>query len=83
MEEFILGMELYFNKTIYPSLLYRLEHEHYEKLFEQQQEGKQSQVYGAEHLLRLFVELPNLVSETNMDTDSLHEVKDLIDELLK
>lgn len=80
LEEFLLGIKLYFNKNIYPKLLYRLEREQHEQVCA---DKEPSSIYGAEHFLRLFVELPNLVSETNMDAESLHEVKDLIDELLK
>lgn len=80
LDEFIMGMKLYFNKTISPKLLYRLERDQHEQLCAEQEP---SQVYGAEHFLRLFVELPTLVSETNIDSESLQEVKELIDELLK
>ncbi|TPX44509.1 hypothetical protein SeLEV6574_g04461 [Synchytrium endobioticum] len=33
-------------------------------------------IYGAEHLLRLFVQMPNLIAHTNMDQDATEILKD-------
>ncbi|KAJ3385166.1 Esa1p-associated factor [Lobulomyces angularis] len=35
-----------------------------------------SDYYGAEHLLRLFVQLPSLIAHTNMETDAVNVLKD-------
>lgn len=86
LDEYIRGIELYFNKRLHTHLLYRTEHEQYDQLFYnegQQQEKKPSSVYGAEHLLRLFVEIPSLVVETNMDADTLIEVREKLEATLR
>ncbi|WFD32243.1 Esa1p-associated factor [Malassezia sp. CBS 17886] len=41
-----------------------------------------SQVYGAEHLLRLFVHLPGIVAHTSMDADSVSILRDHLTEFL-
>ena len=87
LDEYIRGIQLYFNKTLHTQLLYRTEHEQYDQMFGEEQEQQQlqlpSSVYGAEHLLRLFVEMPNLVVETNMDADTLLEVREKLEATLR
>ncbi|GAK66041.1 MRG-domain-containing protein [Moesziomyces antarcticus] len=41
-----------------------------------------SDVYGAEHLLRLFVNLPSIIVHTSMDTESISLLKDHLAEFL-
>ncbi|OBZ87074.1 Chromatin modification-related protein eaf3 [Choanephora cucurbitarum] len=78
--EFIQGVLLYFNKMIGTSLLYRSERKQFEEMCG---DKEPSSVYGAEHLLRLFVELPSLMSATNIDADTMAEVKERLEELLR
>lgn len=83
LDEYIQGIQLYFNKTLHTQLLYRTEHDQYDQLFGEQPGKQPSSMYGAEHLLRLFVEMPRLVVETNMDTDTLLEVREKLEATLR
>lgn len=53
LDEFIQGTQLYFNKMLSVSLLYRTERKQYEEFFADL-DKEPSSVYGVEHLLRLF-----------------------------
>lgn len=65
------GVRDYFNEAVRPVLLYRAEMEQLEAL---QRKGKLptdlADLYGPEHLLRLFVKLPGLLNKSNLDEDS-------------
>ncbi|CAO3628811.1 unnamed protein product [Mucor hiemalis] len=79
-DEFIQGIQLYFNKLLSTSLLYRMERKQHEEVCG---EKEPSGVYGVEHLLRLFVEIPIMVSQTNIDLDTLNELRDKLEDLLR
>ncbi|CEP12563.1 hypothetical protein [Parasitella parasitica] len=85
LDEYIRGIRLYFNKTLHTQLLYRSEHDQYDQLFDgnSDQQQKPSSIYGAEHLLRLFVEMPSLVVETNMDADTLLDIREKLEATLR
>ncbi|GAA5944577.1 hypothetical protein JCM10213_008073 [Rhodosporidiobolus nylandii] len=72
------GLGLYFNKALGNNLLYRFERgqyqEHYKKL--QGTDKQMSSVYGGEHLLRLFVNLPELLAHTTLDPESMAVLKE-------
>ncbi|GAA5864517.1 hypothetical protein JCM3774_005152 [Rhodotorula dairenensis] len=79
------GLGLYFNKALGNNLLYRFERgqyqEHYKRL---QGTGKaMSSVYGGEHLLRLFVNLPELLAHTTLDPESMAVLKDNLHQFLQ
>mmetsp|Transcript_14794 Transcript_14794/g.30766 ORF Transcript_14794/g.30766 Transcript_14794/m.30766 type:complete len:261 (+) Transcript_14794:61-843(+) len=63
------GLKGYFNKTLKTMLLYPQEREQADKLLK----GKTlpSDVYGAEHLVRLFLKLPAILPYTNLNEESL------------
>ncbi|KAI8975298.1 chromatin modification-related protein EAF3 [Mycotypha africana] len=82
LDEFISGLRLYFNKTLGVSLLYRYERKQYEEVCKNRR-IEPSTVYGAEHLLRLFVEIPNLLGETNMDVETIIELIAKFEEFLR
>jgi len=61
LEEMIQGVKVYFDQCLGKVLLYRFEREQWRQLYERMQDPKDdlvgkapSDVYGAEHLLRLF-----------------------------
>jgi mortality factor 4-like protein 1 len=68
-KEIVSGIEQYFEKALGTLLLYRFERPQYkEQVTKIAAEGKSlSSVYGAEHLLRLFVKLPSLLSHSKLD----------------
>ncbi|KAI8145902.1 MRG-domain-containing protein [Fennellomyces sp. T-0311] len=68
------GIKLYFDKSLGSSLLYNPERKQYEDL--QATQKAPSDVYGIEHLLRLFaVQMPSLMSQSNVDTETLSLLK--------
>ncbi|SLM33405.1 histone acetylase complex subunit [Lasallia pustulata] len=83
LEEVVAGVREYFEKCLGRILLYRFEREQF---FEVRQlweagtgewEGKGAgDVYGAEHLCRLFVTMPELIAQTNMDQQSVNRLRE-------
>lgn len=48
------------------------------------EEDKQpSEIYGAEHLLRLFVNLPSIIAHTTMDVESVSILREHLDDFLQ
>ena len=84
--EVIQGLKLYFDKALGSILLYKLEKMQFLDILKENETRKKSDVYGAEHLLRLFgifdqifmllVQLPSLIAHTNMDMDATNVLKD-------
>lgn len=72
-QEMVDGLEIYFNKSLSLVLLYKFERLQYLNLIKDgiTRTKKFSEIYGLEHLLRLFVSLPGLVAQTSMDSISL------------
>ncbi|KAK4699208.1 mortality factor 4-like protein 1, partial [Phenoliferia sp. Uapishka_3] len=75
------GLRLYFNKALGNNLLYRFEREQYSTQMKNaaaansNREVEVSSIYGAEHLLRLFVNLPELLAHTAMDAETVTVLK--------
>lgn len=68
-QELIHGIEQFFNRALGKSLLYRLERKQYDDYMGKNPGALPADIYGAEHLLRLFVRLPMFLSMCNdMDT---------------
>lgn len=90
LDEVLEGLILYFNKALGNNLLYRFERAQYVQARKEWSNDKSndgvemipSKVYGVEHLLRLFVNLPGIVAHTTMDSDSILLLKDHLNELL-
>ncbi|RKF77260.1 Chromatin modification-related protein eaf3 [Golovinomyces cichoracearum] len=85
--EVIAGMKEYFDKCLGRILLYRFERNQYAEVCEGwdmstgEFAGKTPcETYGAEHLCRLLVSLPELIAQTNMDQQSVNRLRD---ELIK
>lgn len=83
LEEVIAGFREYFEKALGGILLYRFERHQYismRKLWETEPEESTyegaSDVYGAEHLARLIVSLPELLAQTNMDQQSVSRLRE-------
>ncbi|KAG4304926.1 hypothetical protein PORY_001601 [Pneumocystis oryctolagi] len=98
-EEVISGIKLYFDRCLGNILLYRFERQQYSDIRKTYKDKEMSDIYGAEHLLRLFgryivervewktlillVSLPELIAHTNMDHQSIQILKSYIKEFLK
>ncbi|KTW26545.1 uncharacterized protein T551_03462 [Pneumocystis jirovecii RU7] len=82
-EEVISGIKLYFDRCLGNILLYRFERQQYSDIRKTYKDKEMSDIYGAEHLLRLFVSLPELIAHTNMDHQSIQILKNYIKEFLK
>ncbi|KAH6618991.1 mortality factor 4-like protein-like protein 1 [Boeremia exigua] len=83
LEEVIQGLKEYFNKTLGRLLLYRFEREQFFDILTQTEQatndlaGKSmSEIYGGEHLLRLFASMPELIAQTNMDVQAINRLRE-------
>ncbi|TPX30839.1 hypothetical protein SmJEL517_g05687 [Synchytrium microbalum] len=75
--EVVEGIKHYFERSLGNVLLYRQERQQYQEQLRKNDSGKaMADIYGAEHLLRLFVQMPNLIAHTNMDQDAAEILKD-------
>jgi mortality factor 4-like protein 1 len=54
LDEFVSGVQLYFIKSLGNSLLYKSEYKQFEELKSEYPDKSPADLYGAEHLLRLF-----------------------------
>ncbi|CAK7563182.1 MAG: Esa1p-associated factor [Sporothrix epigloea] len=80
LEETVAGLREYFNKCLGRILLYRFERPQYiemHELWETDETYKSPiETYGAEHLCRLLVSLPELIAQTNMDQQSVNRLRE-------
>ncbi|GJN38281.1 hypothetical protein PR202_gb27309 [Eleusine coracana subsp. coracana] len=93
--EVLKGLRCYFDKALPAMLLYKKERQQYNE--EVKGDVSPSTVYGAEHLLRLFVEsfsyvltwghfsvkLPELLAFVNMEEDALNKLQTKLLDILK
>ncbi|XP_065191132.1 mortality factor 4-like protein 1 [Sycon ciliatum] len=64
------GIVEYFNVLLGPQLLYKFERAQYAQLVLDHSELSVSEIYGVEHLLRLFVRLGSVLSYTGLEEQS-------------
>ncbi|KAL4817580.1 chromatin modification-related protein eaf3 [Aspergillus spinulosporus] len=80
LEEVVMGIRDYFDKSLDKILLYRFEREQYRvlrKRWEAETADKGPlDIYGAEHLTRLFATMPELIAQTNMDLQSTNRLRE-------
>ncbi|XP_048502217.1 protein MRG1 isoform X1 [Beta vulgaris subsp. vulgaris] len=67
--EILNGLRCYFDKALPLMLLYKKERQQYHEAVTNN--VSPSTVYGAEHLLRLFVKLPELLAYVNMEEETM------------
>ncbi|KAG8746459.1 Esa1p-associated factor [Ceratobasidium sp. 414] len=86
------GLQLYFDKALGANLLYRFERAQYADIRRRYVNGPavmagepkdMSAIYGAEHLLRLIVNLPAMIAQTTMDPESVALLKEYVEYLLQ
>lgn len=82
-DEVLSGIKLYFDRALGNILLYRFERQQYLQIKQKFPDKSLCDIYGAEHLLRLFVSFPALIAQTNMDQQSIVVLREHLEEFLK
>ncbi|WVF65329.1 hypothetical protein IAT40_000055 [Kwoniella sp. CBS 6097] len=83
LSEIISGITLYFDKALGNNLLYRFERAQYVEQKRLSGDRPMSEIYGAEHLLRLFVNFGPFIAYTNIDSESLNILREYINDIMK
>ncbi|KAF9473209.1 MRG-domain-containing protein [Pholiota conissans] len=85
------GLQCYFDRALGSNLLYRFERAQYAYVRREYwtgpkviigQEKEMSLIYGAEHLLRMLVSLPQMIAQTSLDAESVLLLRDYSNELM-
>ncbi|KXN88034.1 Chromatin modification-related protein EAF3 [Leucoagaricus sp. SymC.cos] len=85
------GLTCYFDRSLGANLLYRFERPQYAEVRRQYISGshvivgtekEMSQIYGAEHFLRMLVSLPQMIAFSTLDAESIYLIRDYVNELL-
>ncbi|KAK2967641.1 hypothetical protein RJ640_030512, partial [Escallonia rubra] len=79
--EILNGIRSYFDKGLPVILLYKNERQQYNEAVADN--ASPSSIYGAEHLLRLFVKLPELLAYVNIEEETLVRLQHKLLEFLK
>ncbi|KAL9601955.1 MAG: hypothetical protein Q9219_002179 [cf. Caloplaca sp. 3 TL-2023] len=90
LEEVVAGMKEYFDLALGRMLLYRFERQQYLDVRkkwggEEPWKGISSvgNTYGAEHLCRMIVSLPEIVAQTNMDVQAVNRLREEMTKFLQ
>ncbi|XP_039052462.1 protein MRG1-like [Hibiscus syriacus] len=81
VREIFKGIRAYFNKALAVILLYKSERKQYRNTITE--DICPSILYGAEHLLRLFVKLPELLMRADIEQETLLELQKKLVDFLK
>lgn len=79
--EILKGIRCYFDKALPAMLLYKNERQQYQETVVG--DTSPSTIYGAEHLLRLFVKLPELLVYANVEEETLTSLQQKLLDFLK
>ncbi|KAL2906360.1 Protein MRG1 [Bienertia sinuspersici] len=79
--EILNGLRCYFDKALPLMLLYKKERQQYHEAVTNN--ASPSTVYGAEHLLRLFVKLPELLAYVNMEDETMTRLQQKLVDFLR
>ncbi|KAK4777017.1 hypothetical protein SAY86_005705 [Trapa natans] len=79
--EVLKGLRCYFDKALPAMLLYKKERQQYKEAVAPTESP--STIYGAEHLLRLFVKLPELLAQVNIEEETLTRLQQKLVDFLK
>ncbi|XP_057779562.1 protein MRG1-like [Salvia miltiorrhiza] len=81
VKEIVDGLRCYFDKALPAMLLYKEERQQYKEVISDN--VSPSGVYGAEHLLRLFVKLPEMLSFVHIEMETLSELQQRLVDFLR
>jgi mortality factor 4-like protein 1 len=81
--EVLNGLRTYFDKALPAMLLYPQERAQFATAIPPGSNANPSTIYGAEHFLRLFVKLPELLVYTNMEQEALVHLQQKLTDFLK
>jgi len=82
-QEITEGLRAYFDAALGQILLYRFERQQYNETLKQFPTKRASDIYGCEHFLRLFVKLPQLLLQADVDPDALQLLQAKVTDFLK
>jgi len=81
--EILSQIKEYFDKALGTILLYRFERHQYSEILKTYPNKSLTEIYGVEHLLRLLVKFPQLLSGVVMQDEVLMTVKSTVGDILK
>eukprot|EP01136_Pigoraptor_vietnamica_P039419 Opistho-1_new@10200 len=82
--EALVGLRVYFDYALGTLLLYKFERPQYASALQLVPAGTSvSSLYGAEHLLRLFVKLPELLADVRMTAEAATTLERIVASLLQ
>lgn len=83
IESIMEGIQAYFDRALGSILLYRYERKQYMQIKQKHEDTPLSQIYGAEHLIRLFVRLPVLLGSATIPERELAQIQPRLNDFLK
>jgi mortality factor 4-like protein 1 len=81
-DEVVEGVRHYFNKALGSVLLYGPERAQYNELRRKNRDAQMADIYGAEHLLRLFVKFPELLEKVEMEDSARILIREKMERFL-